>query len=420
MFIKMKNILLYILFFQLTAKAQQNTHVNNGVSKMRINSGSLAIKINYYFQSGIVNDDGHYNAFPQFTDEEGNVVYGVYEKTSSHAADGNITLVKTQDKGRTWQSSFIVVAGDTAVGANFCFIRVSSRLIICYRKSSGIYMAWSDNGGSTWTASASHIDDSTGRPVYPCPVKMIKSPQGKILFSYYVPTDVTFPAKGILMESADTGKTWANKSTIFSHNTFALSAPISDWRGNEVGFNYTEEAGTDAGSKMIAIVRVALSNDGGTYPMFFKSNNGGSTWYQDTLIYNSPSGFTDDNGAVQNGNFSECLLYNFLNGNNPFDIKRMGDSVYVVAGERNGTYGYALKVISAKYDSAFSSHFTNWTRPRFIKYYHALIAGASTDCGYPCFFQAEGHLFVADYDVSTQTPNSFADRRCLVEIVKIK
>ena len=90
-------------------------------------------------------------------------------------------------------------------------------------------------------------------------------------------------------------------------------------------------------------------------------------------------------------------------------------------GERNATYDYALKYITATPDGAFENKFSNWTRPTFKKFYNANTLGSKIDCGYPVLFTVNGHLYVSQYDVSTEPKNpAITQDRVFSEIIKIK
>jgi hypothetical protein len=243
---------------------------------------------------------------------------------------------------------------------------------------------------------------------------------GTILFTYYAVGSNGNPAKGVIMESSDDGLSFTQKCEIYSHNTFANNLPITDWRGNEIALCETHPTGNETTSKWIAQVRTEVANDGATYPMVFKSSDGGNTWYMDSTA--DAGSFVDDLGnTVTSSTFYRDLDYTFLGTNSPYSIRLIGDSVYKVVGERNTTYGYALKVSSASADGAFENKFSNWTRPRLIKrYYSGPGTGSSVDCGYPVLFVSGNQIFVAQYDVSTLTELPGVTRRCLVETVRIK
>lgn len=373
------------------------------------------------FQIGTVKDDGYYNGFLFMSDVINGACYGIYKKSANHAACGPLTFVKTTDYGATWTENTVTVNGSTVSSTNHSFLRLSSgRILISYRDSGTMYFAYCDSNNHVFTSTGSPIPSLTDLAVAQSPVKMVETSYGTILFVYYLVGTNGNSAKGIIMESSDNGLTWTQKSTIFDHNTQCPASPYTDWRANETAICETHPTGNETTSKWIAVSRVELPDDGGTYYMKFNSSDGGNTWAQDTT---SDSGsFVNDNGTtVASDTFSRGLVYAFLESNSPVDIRLHNGLVYLVNGERSITYGYALKYTTATPDGAFRNKFDDWARPTFVKFYNAETNGSFLDCGYPLFFKDDvGSLFVSDYDTSLLAiDTSKATRRCLVETVQI-
>lgn len=399
--------LIAILIFISSAKAQMT--INGSGKRIKINAAGInSLWVNRYWRdSMIIDDDGYYNGFPMIANAIGFSTVGIFKKSGSHAAAGPLPLIKTINGGRTWTQKNIAVDGTQITSSNHSFIRHSSgRLVISYRVSGVIYFAYNDNNDTAFTSSATTISPGANNVVAQSPVKMVEMPSGNILFIYYQVGSAGNPAIGSIMESTNNGLTFSFKSNIFSHNSAISNATLGDWRGNEVAIAVTHNTGIDSTCKMIALARTEVANDGGTYPMFFYSANGGTTWTKD--LTGDPGSFVDDNGTTitnNNPGLSRHLLYSFIGTNSPFDIINHNGTIYVVNGERNTIGGnkYALKYITATPDSAYQNKWDNWARPVQISdYYNAATLGATTDCGYPVIFIANGHLYVGQYDVSTQ------------------
>ena len=419
-------LIFFILISSIASAQVTDVRINSGTLPLTINTGASPVRVNYGFgYHRFARDDGYYNGFPMLADVyDGESTIGVYKKSFTHGGAGYLMLIRTTDGGRHWSEDSIRVDGSVIHSTNHSFYRFASgRLVISYKLNgdTSIRFAWNNDDDVNFTSSATVITPPGNYNYNQSPSKMCLTSYGTLLFTYYAVGSNGNPAKGVIMESEDEGATFSQKCEMYSHNTVANALPITDWRGNEIEICETHPTANETTSKWIAFVRTEQANDGGTYPLVFKSSDGANTWYMDSTT--DAGSFVDDLGnTVTSSTFYRDLNYSFLTTNSPFSIRLIGDSVYVVCGERNPAYGYALKVISATPDGAFENKFSNWTRPRLVKrYYNGSGIGSSTDSGYPVIFTWGGNSFgVAQYDVSTGSPLPGVTRRCLIETVRIK
>lgn len=369
------------------------------------------------YSAGLVNDDGYYNGFLQHSDIINNKGFGIYKKSPSHPSGGPLILIKTTNSGTTHTENNITSNGTEIFSQNHSFIWTSTgRLLVAYTDADGITRIIKSDGLNHVFGSAVYtISPSTNLFPVPSPVPMIETSYGTIIFCVYVVGTSGQPASALLYESSDDGDTWAVKSTIYTSNTpYSGTLP---WRGDEFTIVETHPTGNETTSKWLALVRVELPSDSGTYYMVFKSSDGANTWAMD--LTSDSGSFVDDNGnTITSGSFSRGLLYRFLSGPSPLHARLINGTVYVANGERNITYGYALKYISATPDNAYQNKFDNWSSPVFVKFYDNY---RQIDCGYPILFKDDfDSVFISGYNHSTEAVNtSLADIRCLVETVKI-
>lgn len=418
----MKGLVTILLFLSLIAQSQ-SIHVNGSGTPLSINGGGEPIAINPFFRANTVMDNGYYDGFPMISDVVNKTAWGIYKFSSTHAGGGPLMLIHTSNWGQNWTEDSITVDEDVIHSTNHSFIRTSTgRMIIAYKLTgdSVIRFAYNDNDDSAFTSIATVINPSTNISVTPCPNKMVETSYGTVLFVYYAYGTNGQPTSAKIMESSDNGLSFTTKVAIFTSSTQAPTAPYTDWRATETAICETHPTGNEATSKWIAIARVDLPLEGGTYYLFFKSSDGGNSWTIDETTDNGS--FTDDNGQViTSSTFSRGLLYPFLASNSPVSARLIGDSVYIVNGERNATYGYALKYVTATPDAAFENKFSNWTRhPPVMYYYNGSNPGSSTDYGYPVLFKSGNDVFVSQYKVSNSSPLPGVTRRTLIETVKIK
>lgn len=417
-------LLFFILLFPFLINAQ-TVPINGTGRPITINAAGMPSSVNIvqppieWVTQGTIIDDGYYNGFPMVADAEGLTAYGVYKKSTTHASGGPLMLVKTIDGGNTWTEDSIYVDGVVINSTNHSFQRLSTgRMLISYRVSGVMYGAYNDNNDRNFTGIGITVSPGTDYIVAQSPTKMPVTPEGNVLFLYYTVGSNGLPATQELMISRDQGLTFTHYSQIHSaDSSLTQGAILGRWRGNEVAIAITHNTGIDSTCKMIAIVRVQMSNDSGPYPMFFRSSDGGATWTKD--MTGDAGSFVNDNGqTVPSSGFSRHLLYSFLDSNSPVDIRLYGDSVYVIMGERNTIYGPALKVISATPDGAFQNKFDNWTRPRLIRMF--TVGGSTYDHGYHVLFTANGSLYASGYDFSSQpTIPERSAKRVLSEIIKV-
>jgi hypothetical protein len=366
-------------------------------------------------------DDGWYNGFPFPHQLEDGTIISIYKKSSDHASKGPMMIAKSINGGASWTESQISVGGTPIECAALSMgVLSSGRILISYQDDEiyrTIKWAYSDNGGVSFTASASVHTIVSGIMSH-SPIKMIQMPSGKVLMGYYEYNGAGTQTTIAFLESSNNGLTWALGSTISVNNTQATASPFADWKMNEFGVCIVENTGVDATSKMIAWGRVAMPDDGGTYYKFYKSANGGTTWVQDSA--EDAGSFVNDNGGTVAGPFSRILNYTFLSSNSPVDIMEHNGMIYVINGERNLTNGYKLKFSTATPEEAYRNKFDDWARPTTVLTFHANTAGATIDCGYPVLFKDyQGKLWCQYYDISTLANSGPGDKRGLIKQVKI-
>ncbi len=413
---------LIILFFSVNLYGQTNININGSGRTVNINGTGRPLTVNYveWQTEATIIDDGYYNGFPMVADAEGRTTYGVYKKSTTHANAGALMLIKTTDGGETWTEDSIKVDGSVITSSNHSFQRLSTgRMLISYRVSPTMYFAYNDDNDRNFTSSVTTVSPATDYGLAQSPVKMLEMPSGNILFAYYLVGSNGNPASQELMRSVDSGLTWSAYSQIHTGDSLSTtgSGTLGNWRGNEVAIAITHNTGVDSTSKMLAIVRVQVANDGGTYPMVFMSENGGAIWTKDST---TDAGYIilESGDTLTSPAFSRQLLYSFASSPSPVDIIEHNDSIYVVNGERNIAAGMGIKITSATPDSAFENKAMNWTRTRKIKAF--TVGGATTDHGYPVFFKANGDLYAAYYDMSTEaTIPERSSKRVLSKIIKI-
>jgi hypothetical protein len=416
----MRKLLLILSFISLFGLSPTFTSCVNSQIKVELIIGNQSA--NSTVASTVV-DDGWYNGFPFPKYYNGNI-YSLYKKAVDHASLGPLTLAKSTDaSGASWTEWQVEVDAVAIEAAALSYeILASGRQLIAYQDDEVyqvIKFAYSDDNGVSFT-SAGSIDLGTGYTSSPSPVKMEVMPSGKVRFGYYKFGTGVNPAIIGFINSTDNGVSWTTGETIFSHNTQAPASPFNDWKGHEFGFTITHNTGSDATCKMIALVRVNLPDEGGTYYLHFRSADGGATWSSDYTTEDAGS-FTNDNGQLVSGPFSRGLLYSFLPSNSPVDIKVHNGLVYVLNGERNAANGYKLKYITATPDGAYENKFDNWLRPVTLLTFNATTLGSSIDCGYPIMFEDQvGHLWCQYYDISTQAVEpGKGDERAYIRQVKV-
>jgi hypothetical protein len=383
-----------------------------------------------YWQTPVattVTDTGYYEAFPMPEQYIDGSLLTLWKKSGDHASAGALILSRSIDGGTTWVHDQVNVGGTLIESAAHSFCVLSDgRLIIAYQDDelyTSVKFAYRDGLSGAFTAGTTY-SFGAGYSSSPSPVKMKVMPSGKIYFGYYKFGLTTNPAIIGFLESTDDGETFVLGPQIFSRTTQATASPYTDWKGHEFGFEITHNTGTDATCKMIALVRVNLPDEGGTYYMHFKSADGGDTWTYDST--EDAGSFNNDLGALVSGPFSRHLFYSFLASNSPVDIKLHHDGyVYVVNGERNAAEGYKLKYCKALPDDAYANVWDDWTRPTEVKAYIA-VSGESIDCGYPVLFHVKAseddvvpELWCQDYDRSALANTVNGDPRCKIMQVKI-
>lgn len=400
-------------YYRLKAVGDGSTYTDSNYSSDDDTTDGAAVA----YTASTINDDGYYNGFLMHSDVISNRGFGIYKKSSSHAAGGALVLVKTTNAGASYTENNITSNGVEIVSQNHSILWTSTRrLLVAWTDSDGVTrIIKSDTQNHVFSSAVYTISPSPNLYPVPSPVPMIETSYGTIIFCIYVVGVSGQPSSAVLYESSDDGDTWAVKSTIYSSSTpYPGTLP---WIGNEFTIVETHPTGNETTSKWIAIVRTDIPDDGGTYAMVFKSSDGGNTWIFDTT--SDAGSFVDDNGnTVPSGAFSRGLLYRFLSSNSPVHARLINGTVYVANGERNATYGYALKYTTATPDGAFRNKFDDWTAPVFIKFYDN---NRSIDCGYPIIFIDDfDNGFVSEYDHSTLTVDSGKSlTRELVETVQI-
>lgn len=356
--------------------------------------------------SGIIEDDGKYNGFPQTDTLNNGNIFCIYKKSFDHAGAGYVMFNQTDDGGTTNTEHAIIVDGDTIQAAAYSLgiIRSSGRVLLAYQDDETYTFtkfAYSDDNGVTFTQTDSlWVGASVG--ISPSPIKMQVMPSGKILMGYYKGFYGGFATIGFI-ESTDSGINWNFGDSIYRHE----GTGYGDDLGYEFAFVVTDSTGVDSTTKMIAFVR----NADVAYYMHYYSANGGVTWN---------TSFTEDSP----GGYSRHYLYNFGGSSNqsPVDLIVHNDSIYVANGYRNQTTGvFQLQTIKTTKANAYTNNFYNWSAVDTLRNYNASTLGSDIDCGYPVFFHdRQGKLWVRDYDVSTEPLNpAIAADRCWIYQYKI-
>jgi len=360
-----------------------------------------------------IDDDGLYNGFPMICDTVGQNSVGLYKKAVGHAFGGELMLIRTYNGGRSWTRREVKVDGTPIMSAAHSIgTTPGGRIIIVYTddldandlsSSSGFKIAYNDRIDENFTFAA-YIPKRHDF-IAISPIKMVVMPSGKLRFYYYEGNGSITSANCI--ESNDNGHTWAHKAdtaAIFTHTqTSDVSyGSLGNWPGNEVSVCVINEGGEDETTKMIAIVRTAGSNAPGPF-MHFKSADGGETWTTDLTLVNG---------------VSKHDLFVLDNGSSPVYLQYHQGMVYAVTSVRSTTG--KLKWIAATAADAFENTLTGWSTPTIVKTYNGLTSGAEIDYGYSLPFIANGHVYISDYDVSTQPLDSvMTGRRCLVSFEQI-
>lgn len=359
--------------------------------------------------TGKVIDDGWYNGFP-FPFQLGNgKLISIYKKSGSHAAKGPMTLAKSTNGGATWTESQITVGGTPIECASLsAFVLSSGRILIGYQDNelyTSLKFAYSDNEGSSFTASASVLTNGTGLSF--SPVKMRILPSGKILCGYYTGYGAGENAQIGFVISTDNGSTWSFGPTIFSHG----GTGFGDNKGYEFGFEIVDNTGSDATCKLIALVRNA---DVAPY-MHYKSTDGGATWTTDLI----------NSDAAPGGPYARHYLYKFggYASAAPVDIVVHNNLVYVITGYRNSAGGQSFEIqfITATVADSLINNHNNWSAITTV------ITTAQNDVnfGYPLAFEIKTtetdpspQLWLHYYDVSEIANNGLGTPRCFIKQIE--
>jgi hypothetical protein len=374
--------------------------------------------------AGTVTDTGYYEAFGMPIQRSNGMIDSLFKRSSGHAAEGPIIIKRTSNGGATWSESQVNVGGVLIEAHSISHgITATGRQIVFYQDDdtfATIKWAVRDTLTGNFTYKGT-ISCSPGfDALAPAPIKIKTLPEGQLRFGLYELNNAGTSAAGRFYDSDDDGETFTLTSTLYTRATQAPASPYTDWMCNEFDHECVDDTGVNATSKFIAIARVALPFDGGTYYTFLTST-GGTIWNQS--IVEDPGSFVDDNGNTVSGPFSRGLLYRFLASNSPVSIKLHNGVVVVANGER-ALSGYKLKYITNTPAGAFSNIYSSWSAPTTLETYNATTAGSSIDCGYPDLFEAsetEGgalELWAHHYDVSTlpKDPILTEDRCCIRQI----
>ncbi len=368
-----------------------------------------------------INDDGYYNGFPMGHQLGDGTIISIYKKASGHAPKGPLTLARSTNGGAAWTESQVIISGVSMETASLGLgVLPSGRLLLANQDDelyTSLKFAYSDNKGVSWTAGST-FNFPGGFTSSASPVKMIVMPSGKIFCGYYKASNTSGGVYEIgFLQSVDNGVSFSQGPIIFQH-TAEYPNNFGSWIGHEFAFVITHNSGVDATCKMIAVVRVAVEQEGGTYAMHYKSIDGGVSWTTD-LTADTATYVRD--GVSETNSYSRHLVWKPNPANHPFDLLVHGGLVYLLVGERSQAGGYKLKYIAATPDGAFQNMITNWTNPVALVTFNAQTLGSSTDCGYPVMFEDyQGKLWAQYYDVSTQVQNPvITTRRCWVKQIKI-
>lgn len=373
----------------------------------------------------ILVDDGYYNAFAMPHQVIDGRCYTLYKKSGSHAAMGPLKFKRSTLVSGTWEEFQVSVGGTPITSAAHSWIQTQSgRFLVAYQDDevyTSLKIAYTDGDPEDGFTLLHTISLGVGYVSSPSPIKMVVMPSGAIRFYVYKFGSGGNPAIAQDIYLTDNGNSWVWGGVVFN-NAVAHPSGFPDWKAHEIGVDIIEDTGTDGTCKMIALARVSLADEGGTYYLHYKSSDGGETWTQDSVSEDAGT-FTNDNDALVGGPFNRALLYSFLGSNSPVCVQRFGALVVVVNGERNGTDGYKPKFITSDVTGAMRNKFDDWERPEEIDgNYNAFTLGSSIDCGYCVTFlwkmsadDESPTLWMHDYDISTEPVDTgMSEDRCWI------
>lgn len=380
--------------------------------------------VNY---EGVVVDDGRYVGYSFVDQHPDGRISDLYKATTAHVDTGPLRLNfggNTFDDGQVYCDGVPLVA--VALGK---IVLPSGRMIIAWQDDTVyryIHFAYSDTPYTRQFTGKYSYDFGGADISSPSPTTMVLMPSGKIKFYYYrligygTGTPGAFKVGAFVIDVVGGMVTVTDEGEVIDTNNTPNTDPdYLEWRFHETGVEIIETDGTDANTKMIAIGRVEVPDEGSTFFKFYKSSNGGTTWIQDDTL--DSGSFVNSAGATVSGPFSRALWYRFLNGNNPVWIRKFGNWVYVFAGVRNVAHQYRLTYTRATVQGAWRNRFDDWSTPVEMRIYNANTNGATRDCGYPCPFinkksatDVDPQFIVRDYDTSMLANNGLADKRTQV------
>lgn len=327
-----------------------------------------------------VTNSGGYDSFPQYLQRDGEL-RSCWLKKSTHTSKGLCMIGRRTSSA--WVHTQANVDGTLIESyANSYGLTVTGREILFYQDDdtfATIKWATRDGGTGNFTYRGT-ISAGVGYDwIAPAPIKNKRLPDGKQRFGFYKGDNAGTTAFGGFYDSDDNGISFDFTSTLYDRSTQAPTAPYTDWMLNEFDWECVNNTGVNSTSEYIAIGRVALPTEGGTYYAYFTSTDA-INWTQSTT--EDAGIFVDDNGNTVGGPFSRGILFRFLASNSPCNIKLFNGVVYVANGERNPTYGYARKLTTTTPTGAMRNKFDDWTAPVDLGTYQSNLTGGTIDCGY--------------------------------------
>lgn len=355
-------------------------------------------------------DNGWYNGFPfPFQLQDGRLIV-IYKQSPDHASKGPMTIRTSYNGGATWSAAQITIAGvPKECAALSVGLLAGGRILVAYQDDelyTSIKFCYSDDNGSTWTASASVLSNGTGLSI--SPVKMRILPSGKILCGYYTGYGASEDAEIGFMVSTNSGSTWSFGSTIYDDHDgsgFGMN------KGFEFAYEIVENTGVDATCKMVAYVRNA---DASPY-MHYKSVDGGTTWTTDLV------------GEADPGDWSKHYFYNigYASSQAPLDLMMHNGLLFIITGYRNTTTdsSFTIRYTTASVEDALDNNYYNYSRLKTLSTH----AQNDVHFGYPILFHIRGESATEDpelwemhYDVSPNAPiGGMGSPRCLIEMQNV-
>jgi hypothetical protein len=367
----------------------------------------------------ILEDDGLYNGFPMPMQVLDGRLCVPFKKSGDHASIGPLIFKRsTLVSGVFEQFQFTVGGVPTEIAAYSWTQTPTGRFLVAYQDDelyTSVKIAYTDGDPANGFTLLHTIDLGAGYSSSPSPIKMIVMPSGAIRFYVYRYGLGANPALIQDIYLTDNGNTWGWGATMHTGTNDFPTGSIDTWKAHEVGVVITEDTGVDATCKMLAWLRTALPNDGGTYYIVRTSVDGGASWQID---------LTEDAGP--GGPYSRGLAYNYPATNSPVDMILFNGLVYNINGVRElGDYHGGF--ITATPAVAMANIWNTWSAITRIEDFNATTLGSTIDCGYNQWFiwklsvsDPAPQLWQAHYDVSTEPKNpAITEDRCWIKQKRI-